>query len=79
MKTGVTGLALAVMVACVMFRAESGIARTYSFDAAMLKGGGKGVDLTLFEEGGQLPGIYPVWIHRRWPFTRRGTRRAGLI
>lgn len=60
MKTGVTGLALAVMVACVMFRAESGIARTYSFDAAMLKGGGKGVDLTLFEEGGQLPGIYPV-------------------
>ncbi|HGZ1200843.1 TPA: FimD/PapC N-terminal domain-containing protein, partial [Escherichia coli O25b:H4-ST131] len=60
MRTGVTGLALAVMVACVMFRAESGIARTYSFDAAMLKGGGKGVDLTLFEEGGQLPGIYPV-------------------
>ena len=53
MRTGVTGLALAVMVACVMFRAESGIARTYSFDAAMLKGGGKGVDLTLFEEGGQ--------------------------
>lgn len=33
MRTGVTGLALAVMVACVMFRAESGIARTYSFDA----------------------------------------------
>ncbi|EPJ1970341.1 FimD/PapC N-terminal domain-containing protein, partial [Escherichia coli] len=26
----------------------------------MLKGGGKGVDLTLFEEGAQLPGIYPI-------------------
>ncbi|HIE1977045.1 TPA: FimD/PapC N-terminal domain-containing protein, partial [Escherichia coli] len=59
-KTGVTGLALAVMAACVMLRAECSIARTYSFDASMLKGGGKGVDLTLFEEGGQLPGIYPV-------------------
>ncbi|MCV3051265.1 pilin outer membrane usher protein SafC, partial [Escherichia coli] len=59
-KTGVTGLALAVMAACVMLRAECSIARTYSFDESMLKGGGKGVDLTLFEEGGQLPGIYPV-------------------
>ncbi len=32
----------------------------YTFDAAMLKDRGKGVDITLFEEGGQLPGIYTV-------------------
>lgn len=54
------GLVLAVMAACVMFRAESSIVRTHSFDASMLKRGGREVDLSLFEEGGQLPGIYPV-------------------
>ncbi|TBN97408.1 pilin outer membrane usher protein SafC [Salmonella enterica subsp. salamae serovar 13,22:z:-] len=48
------------MTACLLFYAENGIARTYSFDASLIKGGGEGVDLTLFEEGGQLPGIYPV-------------------
>ena len=35
-------------------------ARSYSFDASLLNGGGKGVDLRLLENGGQLPGIYPV-------------------
>lgn len=35
-------------------------ARTYSFDASLLNGGGKGVDLTLFEDGSQLPGVYTV-------------------
>nr|WP_250189529.1 fimbria/pilus outer membrane usher protein [Escherichia coli] len=32
----------------------------YSFDAALLSGDGKDTDLTLFEEGGQLPGVYLV-------------------
>ncbi|WP_071836834.1 FimD/PapC N-terminal domain-containing protein [Escherichia coli] len=35
-------------------------AHSYSFDASLLNGGGKGVDLRLLENGGQLPGIYPV-------------------
>ncbi|WP_252383239.1 fimbria/pilus outer membrane usher protein [Escherichia coli] len=35
-------------------------ARSYSFDESLLNGGGKGVDLRLLENGGQLPGIYPV-------------------
>ena len=34
-------------------------ARTWSFDAAQLNGVG-GVDISLFEQGGQLPGRYPV-------------------
>ncbi|MFP1592117.1 FimD/PapC N-terminal domain-containing protein [Escherichia coli] len=49
-----------VMAACTLLYTGNTEARTYSFDASMLKGGGKGVDLTLFEEGAQLPGIYPV-------------------
>ncbi|HBC1707606.1 TPA: fimbria/pilus outer membrane usher protein [Escherichia coli] len=53
-------LAFAVMLVCTAFNAEKVEAQTYSFDATMLNGGGKGVDLTLFEEGAQLPGIYPV-------------------
>ncbi|EPT7718395.1 fimbria/pilus outer membrane usher protein [Escherichia coli] len=52
------------MIACALlfFYANSGEASThiYSFDASQLNGGGKGVDLSLFEEGAQLPGIYPV-------------------
>ncbi|EKH3878444.1 fimbria/pilus outer membrane usher protein, partial [Escherichia coli] len=48
------------MAACTLLYTGNTEARTYSFDASMLKGGGKGVDLTLFEEGAQLPGIYPI-------------------
>ncbi|EED1374366.1 fimbria/pilus outer membrane usher protein [Escherichia coli] len=55
---------LVVIIACafLFFYSRSGEARTrtYSFDASQLNGGGKGVDLSLFEEGTQLPGIYPV-------------------
>ncbi|GAB5125067.1 fimbria/pilus outer membrane usher protein [Escherichia coli] len=58
--SSLTGVAFSVVMVCVLFRAESVMAQTYSFDASMLKGGGKEVDLTLFEEGGQLPGSYPV-------------------
>ncbi|CBG27785.1 aggregative adherence fimbria II usher protein (plasmid) [Escherichia coli 042] len=43
---------------CTLLHVEDVIARTYSFNSSLLSGGGKGVDLTLFEEGGQLPGIY---------------------
>lgn len=52
--------ALAVMLACAFIYSSAGEARRYSFDASQLNGGGKGVDLTIFEEGAQLPGIYPV-------------------
>ena len=55
-----TKTALAVMLACAFIYSSAGEARRYSFDASQLNGGGKGVDLTLFEEGAQLPGIYPV-------------------
>ncbi|MEB7742597.1 fimbria/pilus outer membrane usher protein, partial [Escherichia coli] len=50
------------MTAYLLSQMVSGaaVARTWSFDASLLKGGGKDVDLTLFEEGAQLPGIYPV-------------------
>ena len=58
-KTKITAVALSVMAACTLLYTGNTEARTYSFDASMLKGGGKGVDLTLFEEGAQLPGIYP--------------------
>lgn len=38
------------------------LAAAYTFDPAMLDGGSPGVDLSLFEEGAQLPGTYPVSI-----------------
>ncbi|HAI4889981.1 TPA: fimbria/pilus outer membrane usher protein [Escherichia coli] len=47
-----------MIVACSLLHAEDVIAHTYTFDASMLKG--KGVDVTLLEEGTQLPGTYPV-------------------
>lgn len=53
-------VALAVMFASAFIYSSTGEARRYSFDASQLNGGGKGVDLTLFEEGAQLPGVYPV-------------------
>ncbi|EFJ5374883.1 fimbria/pilus outer membrane usher protein [Escherichia coli] len=59
-KTRVTRVALSVIAVCALFYARSCISRAYSFDASLINDGGKGVDLTLFEEGGQLPGIYPV-------------------
>ncbi len=52
-------LAFAMMIGCITL--HSGYVKAgYTFDAAMLKDRGKGVDITLFEEGGQLPGIYTV-------------------
>ena len=38
------------------------LAAAYTFDPAMLDGGNPGVDLSLFEEGAQMPGTYPVSI-----------------
>ncbi|EFB4510176.1 aggregative adherence fimbria II usher protein AafC [Escherichia coli] len=58
MKTSLTAVAYSVMMTCTLLHVEDVIARTYSFNSSLLSGGGKGVDLTLFEEGGQLPGIY---------------------
>ncbi|MEE6820982.1 fimbria/pilus outer membrane usher protein, partial [Escherichia coli B9:H18] len=51
---------LLYIVVGVFFYSNSVEAERYSFDASLLNGGGKGINLSLFEEGGQLPGIYPV-------------------
>jgi len=50
-------LALAIGLVCL---SGQGYAREYSFDAALLDGAGKDVDVSLFEQGGQLPGTYTV-------------------
>lgn len=49
-----------VIIAFSLFHTRNSDGKTYSFDASLLKRRGEGVDLTLFENGGQLPGIYPV-------------------
>lgn len=36
------------------------LAREYTFDPSMLGLAGKGIDMTLINQGGQLPGTYPV-------------------
>ncbi|EEY3971054.1 pilin outer membrane usher protein SafC [Escherichia coli] len=48
------------MSICSMCHANSGVGKGYSFDSTLLNGDAKNIDLTLFEEGAQLPGIYPV-------------------
>lgn len=55
---------LARAVAFVLPAVWSGplLAAAYTFDPAMLDGGNPGVDLSLFEEGAQMPGTYPVSI-----------------
>ncbi|WP_419236830.1 fimbria/pilus outer membrane usher protein [Serratia fonticola] len=50
-------LALFIGLACLSGQGE---AREYRFDAALLEGAGKNVDVALFERGGQLPGTYTV-------------------
>ncbi len=50
----VTGLALAGLYPAAT------LARAWTFDPAMLNGGGNNTDIAIFEQGGQLPGIYPV-------------------
>ncbi|EFS4908230.1 fimbria/pilus outer membrane usher protein [Escherichia coli] len=59
-KIKITRVALSIFAVSSLFYVGNCIARSYSFDASLLNDGGKGVDLTLFEEGSQLPGIYPV-------------------
>lgn len=49
-----------IIVILLCFRIENVIAHTFSFDASLLNHGSGGIDLTLLEKGGQLPGIYPV-------------------
>ncbi|HBA3709469.1 TPA: fimbria/pilus outer membrane usher protein [Escherichia coli] len=55
-----TSVAAFVIAVCAFNSSSRGIAARYSFDASLIKGGGKNVDLSLFEEGSQLPGVYPV-------------------
>lgn len=50
-------LALAVGMVCLVGQAEG---KDYTFDGALLDGAGKAVDVSLFEQGGQLPGTYTV-------------------
>ena len=49
-----------IITVCSLFFTKNATAGKYSFDASMLKRGGEGIDMALFEEGGQQPGIYPV-------------------
>lgn len=58
-KLVINWVALSI-VFCQFTCVGTGVARRYSFDASLLNDDGKKVDLTLFEEGGQLPGVYPV-------------------
>lgn len=53
-------LTIYTMVSSVFFCNGLAGAQTYSFDASLLNGGGKGINLSLFEEGAQLPGVYLV-------------------
>ncbi|EEJ1196348.1 fimbria/pilus outer membrane usher protein [Salmonella enterica] len=50
----------AVFMIVVLSGNGNALAREYSFDASMLDASAKNVDLSLFEQGGQLPGIYLV-------------------
>ncbi|MEG0868512.1 MAG: fimbria/pilus outer membrane usher protein [Hafnia sp.] len=43
-----------------LFSSFAAIAKEYSFNASQLDGGGRDVDISLFEQGGQLSGSYPV-------------------
>ncbi|EPR7358425.1 fimbria/pilus outer membrane usher protein [Escherichia coli] len=49
-----------VMAMCSLCHASNGKSHVYSFDPSLLSGDKKDVDITLFEEGAQLPGTYPV-------------------
>jgi len=48
-----------VAVVCTLLSANVE-AETWSFDPALLGGEGRNVDISVFNEGSQLPGIYPV-------------------
>ncbi|EFA7644966.1 fimbria/pilus outer membrane usher protein [Escherichia coli] len=48
------------MTMCSICHANSSAGRTYSFDSSFLNGDKRNVDLTLFEAGTQLPGVYTV-------------------
>lgn len=65
-------IATFVMVTCSLMCVDDGIARTYAFDATMLSGDRKNTDLTLFEEGGQLPGVYlvDIFLNGAWVDSR---------
>lgn len=47
-------------LACAGLHAPAAHADSWSFDPSMLNGGGRSADIAIFEQGGQLPGIYLV-------------------
>lgn len=55
-----TKVAVFVMTMCSICHANRGVGQTYSFAPTLLNNDTRYVDLTLFESGSQLPGIYPV-------------------
>ncbi|EHR8284209.1 fimbria/pilus outer membrane usher protein [Escherichia coli] len=55
MKTGFN-----IITVCTFLYVESSMAHSYTFDSSLLNGSAKGVNLSLFEKGSQLPGIYHV-------------------
>lgn len=54
-----TRLSVACLVGIALFNSEPAISRTWSFDAGQLNNASD-VDVSLFEQGGQLPGTYLV-------------------
>lgn len=49
-----------VVLACGMFLGGRSSSAAYLFDASLLGDSARNVDISLLEQGGQLPGIYPV-------------------
>ncbi len=49
-----------VIVIGLVCSSLSGLAHAYTFDASMLDTVDKNVDISLLNQGGQLPGVYPV-------------------
>ncbi|EEJ0376240.1 fimbria/pilus outer membrane usher protein [Salmonella enterica subsp. enterica] len=52
-------IALAIASSLALYSSAS-LARAYTFDASQLGDGGRNVDISLFEQDVQLPGVYPV-------------------
>lgn len=45
---------------CFLYIHHAGAVQKYTFNPALLEGGGKDIDIRLFNDGGQLPGVYSV-------------------
>ncbi len=59
-KIKIVGLVMFITLIGQVAWLNTCMAGVYTFDTSMLNGGGKNIDLSLFENGSQLPGVYPV-------------------